>query len=136
MTSKQRLLAAVRSEEADHVPLVIGFWPAPRHAMARWSSERERLGVYRAWGWDTTVFCFSRVTPGPDVRVEVAHETDGGRRVLRQTWRTPARTLTERLRATDEWCDVAGHVGLGDDFRTARYLEFPFKTEDDLAALD
>jgi len=76
------------------------------------------------------------VGPSAEARVEWSYEDAGGQRLLRQVWHTPAATLTERLRVTDDW-PQAQHppVWLGDDFRTPRYVEYPFKQEADLAAL-
>ena len=55
MTSKERLLGAMRSEDVDHVPNGFRFWRSPKHEMVCWSSERERLAAYRDWGWDAFV---------------------------------------------------------------------------------
>lgn len=139
MTSKERLLAAIRSQEVDHVPLSMHYWHDPRHARADWQSDRERLVRYQEWEWDTAAGVASRVTPSKDVRVEVEYE-DGGS-VLHQTWRTPAGTLEERLKVTDD-CDwdyvKAGtaYVPFFDDFRGPRYIEVAVKDADDIPALD
>jgi hypothetical protein len=136
MTSRERMTAAWRCGEVDHTPLTFHFWPTPRHAQAVWGSERERLAFFRDHGWDTRTEVALPVTPSPEVSVEVAYEEHGT--VLRQTWHTPAGTVEERLRVTEEWPGprtAANPVGLGDDFRTPRYVEFPFKSATDLATL-
>lgn len=136
MTSQQRLTAAWRSGEVDYTPLTFHFWSEPRHARAAWGNERERLAFFRDHGWDTRMEVAIPVTPAPEVTVDVAYEDHG--QVLRQTWHTPAGTVEERLRVTEEWPGprtAANPVGLGDDFRTPRYVEFPFKSADDLATL-
>ncbi|MHB9024873.1 MAG: uroporphyrinogen decarboxylase family protein [Armatimonadota bacterium] len=138
MTSKERMLAAWRCEDVDHVPFGVHFWPAPRHEHAVWSNEPERLAYFRDREWDTRLEVGTWVTPLPEVQVEVQVERAGTQPVLRQRWQTPAGTIEELLRVTDDWpgrCDASHPVGFGDDFRTSRYLEFPFKTTDDLAAL-
>ena len=137
MTTKERLLAAIRCEEVDHVPFSVHFWHHPRHARADWADERGRLARYREWEWDTTAGVGTGVSPSPEVRVEVAYEHDGT--VLRQTWHTPAGDLEERLQVTEDW-EAAQHVTsylpLMDDFRVARYLECLVKSADDLPRLE
>ena len=136
MTSRERLIAALQCREVDYTPLTFHFWPTPRHPRALWGNERERLAFFRDHGWDTRTEVALPMTPSPEVRVDVAYEADGT--VLHQRWHTPAGTLDERLRVTEEWPGprtAANPVGLGDDFRTARYVEFPFKRIEDLATL-
>lgn len=139
MTTRERLQAAWRCEDVDYVPLAFHFWPSPRHPRAVYGDERERLAFYRAHEWDARLELACAVSPVPEVEVEVRRETVHGERVLHQIWRTPGGTLEERLRITDDWPQAAdptaGPVYFGDDFRTSRYLEFPFKTEGDLAVL-
>lgn len=151
MTSKERILAAIRCEEVDHVPMILIFWESPRHPMAEWETERERLERFRRWGWDTRVRMLAQVSPSEDVRIETGYERDGETIVLRQVWRTPAGTLEERLKVSDDWDEarsglrrcpddaarsVTDHVPFFDDFRSSRYIEFPVKGADDLAALE
>jgi len=132
------MMAAWRSQPVDHVPFGVHFWPTPRHPHAIWSTERERLAFYRNREWDARLEVGTWISPLPDVQVEVRYEGDGVEQVLHQRWQTPTGTLSERLRVTDDWPgqrDATNPVGLGDDFRTSRYLEFPFKAEEDLAVL-
>jgi len=138
MTVKERLLSALRSEPVDHVPLVPRFWAAPRHARATWEGERERLEFFARRGWDTAVEMWCSIRPAASVCGEVFHERDERGPVLRQVWHTPAGDITERLRATDDWPQAQAAtepVGFLHDFRSARYVEVPFKDEGDLAAL-
>ena len=139
LTSRERLSAAIRSEDVDHVPLVIGFWPTPLHHMLSWKNERERLTFYREKGWDTYVSVGLPITPDRAVRTEVRQERDGDGLILRQTWHTPAGSVTERMKITDDWPaaqDGARPVWFHSDFRTSRYVEFPFKTPEDLACIE
>jgi len=138
MTVKERLLSAIRSGPVDHVPFVPRFWGAPRHARATWQNERERLEFYARQGWDTTTEMWCSIRPAPSVHGELFHEQDERGPVLRQVWHTPAGDTTERLRATEDWPEAQAAtqpVGLLHDFRPSRYLEVPFKSTDDLAAL-
>jgi uroporphyrinogen-III decarboxylase len=137
MTTKERLLAAIRCQEVDYVPLSMHFWHGPWHARANWHNERERLTRYREWEWDTAVGLASHVSPSKEVRVEVRHEDDGA--VLRQIWHTPAGALEERLKVTDDWeaaKNITTYLPIYDDFRSPRYLEVMIKTADDLPKLE
>jgi len=139
MTTRQRLLAAWHCEDVDHTPFALHFWPSPLHPKAAWSDERGRLDFHRQREWDACTRVITRVTPSPEVRVDVSRETADGREVLRQVWHTPAGSVTERLTVTDDWpppsVGPARPVPFLDDFRTSRYIEFPFKTDADLEAL-
>lgn len=140
MTVKERLLAALGSEQVDHVPFTVSFWGRPRHARAIWSSEEERLSFYARREWDAYVCLWCGIQPSPEVSADVRIEESTKGAVLHQTWRTPAVALRESLRVSNDWPEAAEAspekpVGLLCDFRTARYIEWPFKTEADLAAL-
>lgn len=138
MTSKERLLGAITSKTVDHVPMVIRFWDDPRHARASWQSTPERLAFFAQRGWDTTVDLWCGIPPGPEVQIEVHREQDSIGPILHQIWHTPAGDLSERLRITEDWPlaqTTTTGIGLLHDFRTARYIEVPFKTPADLATL-
>jgi len=138
MTVKERLLAAIRSEPVDHVPFVPRFWGDPRHERATWEDERERLAFFARHGWDTATEIWCSIRVAPSVQGEVFHEEDERGPVLRQVWHTPAGDITERLRATDDWPyaqTLTQPLGFLHDFRSARYIEVPFKCADDLVAL-
>lgn len=140
MTTKERLLAALRCRPVDYVPMALNFWHSPpRHPNATWTNECECLEFYRRRGWDARIQVATVVTPLPEVKVEVRYETLNDQPVLRQIWHTPAGMVEERLRVTDDWPrgkrNADSPVGFYDDFRTSRYIEFPFKTVSDLATL-
>ena len=76
------------------------------------------------------------MSPLAEVSTETAFEMIDGQQIFRQTWHTPAGELHERLRVTDDWLqELPARHGFLDDFRTARYLEYAFKTTADLATL-
>ncbi len=140
MTTKERMAAAFRCQPVDYVPMAFHFWHAPpRHPNATWTNERERLEFYQRREWDARVEIGTQVTPLPEVKVEVRYETLNDQPVLHQLWHTPAGTLEERLRVTDDWPSrdrkAETPVGFYDDFRPSRYIEFPFKSAADLATL-
>jgi len=138
MTTRERLLAAVRCQDVDHVPMVIGFGGSNRHRNVTYRNERERLMFLQERGLDSFVPLSTRVSPMSQVKVVATYAAADGVPIVQQLWHTPAGTLTERLRATDDWESARNRdvqVALADDFRTSRYLEPPFKDEQDLAAL-
>jgi len=141
MTSRERLLAAIRSQPVDHVPFTVSFWNRPRHRLTPWNSEEERLAFYARREWDAYVCLWCGISPSSEVRVDVRIEKSGETVLLHQTWHTPAATLHETLRVSDDWPEAmeaaatGRPIGLLCDFRTARYLEWPFKTAADLDAL-
>jgi hypothetical protein len=140
MTTKERLMAAMRCQAVDHVPMAFQFWhPLPGYPAAPWGNERERLDFYRRREWDARVEVHTSVTPLPEVQVEIRYETLNDRPILRQVWHTPAGTVEERLRVTDDWPrrdrSADSPLGFYDDFRSSRYIEFPFKSASDLATL-
>jgi uroporphyrinogen-III decarboxylase len=140
MTTKERMMAALRCQPVDHVPMAFHFWHAPpRHPKATWRNERERLEFYRRREWDARVEVGTSVTPLPEVHVEVRYETLNDQPILHQVWHTPAGTVEERLRVTEDWPrgerNADTPVGFYDDFRTSRYIEFPFKSASDLATV-
>ena len=59
--------------------------------------------------------------------------------VLHQAWHTPAGTLHERMRVTEDWegsGQATGYLWFLDDFRPSRLLEPAIKGAADLAALE
>jgi len=140
MTTKERLMAALRCQAVDYVPMAFHFWHSPpRHPNTTWTNERERLEFYQRREWDARVEIGTPVSPLPEVQVEVRYGTLDAQPVLHQLWHTPAGTLEERLRVTDDWPsgdrNANSPVGFYDDFRPSRYIEFPLKSASDLATL-
>lgn len=139
MTSKERILAALRREDVDYVPMALNFWKVPLHPKCTWKNERERIAFYLDRGWDTFVVASTLVTPSPEVRVQVEYESEAGKEIIKQTWHTPAGDLVERLKVTDDWDDakdVADYLPLSGDFRTPRYIEPPIKPDTDPAVFE
>jgi hypothetical protein len=141
MTSKERVSAATRCQEVDHVPMHIYFrqWHGRRHLNLPCQDERGQLAVFRDRGWDAYLCVDTIVTPSSEVQPEVRYQGDDAGPGECQTWRTTARTLTETLRVTDDWLevhDVGDYLRLLDDFRSGRHLKVPIETAGDLAALE
>ena len=140
MTSKERILCALRGGDVDYVPFIISWNENQRlHERLSWRSERERLLFASDMGWDTFARIGSPVTPAKEVTVRREIVDSGGKKVAVQVWETPAAVLREELNFTDDWdrSELGGeYIWLASDFRTTRYVEFPFKSEGDLDALE
>jgi hypothetical protein len=139
MTSRERILTAIKGGEVDYVPMMF-MWNTNQklHEKLNWRNERERLQVAAEMGWDTWLTVPPIVSLGDGVSVNKTIKEDKGAKILRQEWITPSATLTEEIKLTDDW-DVSelhgDYLGLMSDFRTPRYIEFPFKSKKDLPAL-
>lgn len=139
MTSKERILAAVRNMETDHVPMVIEWNEERLHQNLHWKNERQRLEAHRERGWDAYLRVSAPVTPAENVIIDKTITYEDGNRVFRQAWRTPAGEIAEKLRATDDWTELSynkPYLQFMSDFRTSRYIEYPFKDVADLDMLD
>jgi len=140
MTSKERILNAIRGDEVDYVPLIIGWNENQKlHERLSWRNGRERLAFASQRGWDTCVSIGATVTPAEGVSVRQTIRDEGGVKLLAQAWETPAVTLHEELLLTDNWdqSELNGpYLGLLSDFRTTRYREYPIKDARDIDALD
>jgi len=137
MNSRERVLAAMKREDVDHVPFMPFFW-GNTHPQGPWTNEEERFAYYARREWDAHVWCGVSVSPSPEAKWEFHYETDGDRLVLHQVWRTPARTIEERLLVTDDWPEAKDRktpMWFEGDFRCPRLLEVPFKEPADLDAL-
>lgn len=147
MNSKKRMLSAIKCEEVDYVPMIIDFhnpfarddMQAQPHGQTLWRNERERLEAFKKWGWDTYLTVFPAVTPLQGVETSLEYEKDSEEEYIKQIWRTSAGNIQEKIRITEDWQEAyirTENIPFGSDFRTARYIEFPFKEKADLAALE
>lgn len=144
LTCKERVTAAICSQEVDYVPMMLDFWnpyyfDRKANVKRAWNNERERLAIYRDLGWDTKIQIGTSVTPCTDVKTETIYERDGDATILHQIWNTPAGKIEERIRVTEDWpeaFDRKENIGFGHDFRTPRYVEIPFKDSNDLDTLE
>ena len=90
-------------------------------------------------GWDTWLTVYPLVSHAESVSIKKTVSENRGGKIMKQEWSTPAARLTETLRLTDDWDESelrGNYVGFASDFRPTRYVECPFKTEGDLAALE
>ena len=141
MTSRERLLAALRREEVDYVPCCAGFNPlSPVLRRGHtwnfpWSPEapREEALAYQVeqLGLDQTVptsagLC--RPTPGVESRVWVEGD------VLHKTYTTPSGELHASVRYNDLW-PHGEDIPFYSDFNIGHFVEPWIRDASDLACL-
>jgi len=107
MTSRERLLTAIRHEEADRVPVSprIAYWLMEYYGDASFETY---IRSTREFGYDP-FYCTGEPTPNylgsyserydlPDVKVEQTKEPDGRCILVRRTFHTPAGPLSDVTR--------------------------------------
>jgi hypothetical protein len=143
MSSRDRMLAVLRYQEPDHVPLLFntfGFRPPPH---LRWSNDDEEVEAWLSIGLDAMLHVSPPIASHPDVTVrEWMEPAEGGEDpCMIKEYDTPAGVLRQEVYRTDDWSssDWPGHsvdkIRLFDDYNTPRYRKPAIETEDDLAAL-
>jgi hypothetical protein len=149
MTSKARLQAAMRHEPVDHLPLTI---EGVCHGWTKFANDRypdkfERAKFYAALGLDGGGMYGSPVEPLPE-SVEIrewAEQNARGETVLHKEYLTPAGTLQQVVRCTEdyrpleaEWTPSRAKLPIFSDHhvpptRSQRYL---VETAEDLDSLE
>src|SRR5450759_4942631 len=139
MTPRQRLLAAVRFQGPDRVPVSPRLW---RYMLAHGGSQGWQAYLKYAAEFDLDpmiqfsagpVILFPRPGSdysrlGPDIRVEENERSDGDCRIVSRTLHTPAGTLTDRTRIPRS----GGQFGIAPNHHIEEYL---LKGPDDLPKL-
>lgn len=140
MNSRERVLAAIRCQEVDYIPFIIEWNQQQKlHESMTWKNERERLAYHHQRGLDSYTYAYGSVTPTSDVKIDMNIVTEGDTQYMYQSWKTPAGEITEKLKVTDDWDELQwkpAYMHFNSDFRTPRYVEFPFKTMKDLDTLE
>lgn len=158
MTSRERMLAAVRRQPLDHIPLgqlfhstVLGTPPE-----MRWHDQFERARIMLDLGIDPVIDIWLPVPDAPpEIPVRKWMETEeSGTVLLCATYETPAGALTAKVRRTEaDWYspthyrflprwdgeahrdpDRYDRIDMLDDFFTRRYKEPLIKGPKDLDA--
>jgi len=140
LSSRDRMLAVLRYQEPDYVPLLFntfGFTP-PAHL--RWSNQVERAQSWLSIGVDAWLTATVPMqTFHPDVTTRQWQEHTPGERwpCMVQEYHTPAGLLRQEVYRTDDWDspDWPSHgsgVSLLDDYNVPRYRRCPIETEADL----
>ncbi len=144
LSSRERMMAVVRCQEPDYVPLMFqtfGFRPPPH---LEWSNELEEIQAWLSIGIDAWL----NVPPPqwtfhPDVKVREWKETVPDQRwpCMVKEYETPAGVLRQEVFRTDDWMttDWPSHAGdslqLQDDYNVPRYRRPMIETEEDLEKL-
>lgn len=116
MTSKERMMRAVRREKPDRLPVTIHQWQ--KYHLDRYMGGMDQIQAYAATGLDAAVTPWTvRVVPSADWDVKVdTHFEANGDRVDRIMVRTPSGSVSWRV-CTNEY--------------TGYLTEHPIKTEKD-----
>ncbi|MDP6113295.1 MAG: uroporphyrinogen decarboxylase family protein [Planctomycetota bacterium] len=143
LSSRERMLAVLRYQEPDYVPLLFkpfGFQPPPPLA---WSNQVEQAQSWQSIGIDAWLSLHPSLTFHPDVEVREWEETVPGERwpCMVKEYQTPAGALRQEVFRTDDWVtpDWPSHKGSGvyltDDYNVPRYRKCLIETEEDLEKL-
>jgi len=139
MTSRDRVLAAMRREEVDRVPVVMDFWTAgPEEQQFSWESPEERIAWDREWGFDSCLYLpppwegdgAAKMNPAIQQRVWEESDPDGPYPILCSEWTSPGGTLTSKVRKTDDYPFDTVH--LFQDYNTPRYVKPLLASGEDL----
>lgn len=153
VSSRERMLAALRREGPDHVPfspyMVEGpVWPEPLY----WRHQLERAEKMLELGLDPAIeFWLPDPEPHPDVTIRTWRDTSGPEPLITKEYHTPAGVLRQTVRETEDWCHplhthwngwTLGNdqrrtfgVDLLDDWNISRRTEPWVKGEEDLEKL-
>ncbi len=145
LSSRDRLLAALRYQRPDYVPLIFnsfGFQP-PAHLA--WTNEYEEAQRWLSLGVDATLGLHVPIVFHPEVKTRAWEEKVPGERypLMIKEYDTPAGTLRQEVYRTDDWIseEWPGHKGernevqLIDDYNVPRSRKFVVETEEDLEKL-
>lgn len=119
MTSRERMLAAIRCENVDHIPLgqIFHSTVTGTPGSLRWRDQFERAKVMLDLGIDPSIDIWMPVPEAPpDVPVRTWREkdTDSGGRLLCAEYDTPAGKLVQKVRQTPDWWDRTHYKFLPD----------------------
>ena len=139
MTSRERVLAAMKREPVDHVPCLIHFNPlsAPQRAGYRWHfpwgpSEREKCEYcLDELGVDAFVRVgIPRENPAPDVTSRVWMEKN----VIHKVWSTPSGDLQAAVRYDEKW-PCGFDIPFFSDFLIGHSVTHWIETEQDVECI-
>ena len=134
MTSRERVLAALRRQPVDHVPCCPSFSPSllgPQHTWANRADTLDR--IVNHLGLDARVGVSLEPSWHPDVIARVWKETVPGERwpVLHKRIDTPAGPLTAAIRVTED-LEHPDDIPLTSDWNVSRYVKPWLETMEDV----
>ncbi|MFH1614549.1 MAG: uroporphyrinogen decarboxylase family protein [Planctomycetota bacterium] len=153
LSSRERMLAAMRRQSPDFVPMspYIGQGPWWKGELF-WNDQIERTERMLALGLDPAIdIWLPYPEPHPDVTIKTSRDTSGDIPVITKEYHTPAGVLRQVVKESDGWCkarhglwtptifgtekrDYFG-MELLDDYNVSRRLEPWVKGSEDLKKL-
>lgn len=142
LSSRERLLCAMRRQQPDHVPLW-NLW-RNRDLPFRYANQVERAEAVLALGLDDTLllqpplnktehYDVNRV-PGIERRIRIVHAPHERYPLLVKEYETPAGVLRQVVQRTEDW-PYGDDIRLFSDHNVSRSKEFPVKETADLERL-
>lgn len=153
MSSRQRMLAAIKREGPDHVPFSPYITQAPWWGEPLfWRDQIERAERLLELELDPTIdIWLPDPQLHPDVEIKAWRERKGEDVLITKEYHTPAGVLRQVVRETDDWCSARhglwqptiwgvgkrDHYGIDlfDDYNVSRRLEPWVKGSEDLEKL-
>jgi hypothetical protein len=153
MSSRDRMLAAIRREEHDHVPLSFNISQGPVLSPPFfWHNQIEQAEKLLSMGLDPTIDVWlPDPQPHSDVEIRTWREKKGQETLITKEYDTPAGVLRQVVRESQDWCDwrhgpwvpttwgseLRDHFGvdLFDDHNVSRRTEPWVKGREDLDKL-
>lgn len=144
MTSRERMLAAMRRQPVDRVPIPGLLWgtydktPRPdSNELFTFNDLEDEIAWKKKVGFDLSCMGLGFGVPGlqnPAIRERVWQEHDPRESVpiLCQEWKSPKGVLSAKLRLTEDY--PFQDIRMFDDFNTARYTKPLFSNGDDMLA--
>ncbi len=158
MTSRERLIAAIKHKEVDHIPLYFRSHDFRPPAELSWEDQYERAGKWLSIGVDDILFVESALTkndccvgqgdpiefaPGVKTKVSVIQDEKEEYPLIVKEYATPEGMLRQEVRKTRDWDSnknlTYDHGGdnllLFDDYNVSRSRKFLIEKESDLRNL-
>lgn len=148
MTSRERILNAMRRQPVDHVPLWLRFWSMEEgkdNIPFEWRDQTKRAEWLIANGLDDTLLLepplgytenyIADQVPGVRTTTELIPAKDGEKYpILVKEWHTPAGVLRQSINKTDDYLH-GDDIHLFSDFNIPRQREAIVKSTADIPAL-
>jgi hypothetical protein len=133
MSSRERIVAAIKREESDHVPLSFHIFQGPWYrGPLYWRDQFERAQCLLELGLDPTIdIWLPDVEPRPDVRIKTWREKKGNEILLTKEFHTPAGVLRQTVRETEDWCDPSHNILVWTTFGDGKRAEYGMHLIDD-----
>ena len=153
MTSKQRMLSAMKLEGPDYLPFSPCIAQGPWYDEPFfWTDQIKRARKLLTLGLDPTIdIWLPDPQPSPDVRIKTRRDKRAHETLITKEYHTPAGVLRQVVRETDDWCNArhgpwvpttwgieklnSYSMALFDDYNVSRRVEPWVKGPDDLEKL-